>query len=256
MAVKNFITASIVTHNDYQQANNAINSLKENTKNSDLKIYVFDNSSDSANEKLLTACDMYIKNDNNLGFGKAHNKILEFPMGKYHAIINPDITIKSDVLSALADVLDKNPDICMVAPKIMNSNGTEQKLPKRNPTAKYLFLGRLALLGGCFKKIRDKYTRADENFTDITDIEFCSGCFFMIRSEVFKKLGGFDERYFMYLEDADLTRNARRFGRTVFCPDIEVEHLWERGSAKSLKLLLIHLNSFFKYLRKWKNELR
>lgn len=250
------ITASIVTYNDTGKAYNAVSSLKDNTKGCDLKVFVFDNASKIIDIRLNSAADVFSRNEKNLGFGAAHNKILQYEMGKYHVVVNPDITVNNDVISALADVLNKNPDICMITPKILNSDGTEQKLPKRTPTIKYLFMGRLARLGGCFKKVRDEYVMADENFQDITDIDFCSGCFFMIRSDVFRELGGFDERYFMYLEDADLTRQAKRFGRVVYCPDLSVEHLWERGSAKKPKLLLMHLISFFKYLRKWKNELR
>ncbi len=250
MTDKDFISASIVTYNDSGKALKAISTLKENTKDRNLKVFVFDNASKSIDIRVSTVADVFLRNDENLGFGAAHNRILNYEMGKYHAIVNPDITVDNDVISALAEVLDKNPDICMVTPKILNSDGSEQKLPKRTPTMKYIFLGRF------FKNVRNEYVRADEEFKDITDIDFCTGCFFLIRSDIFRKVGGFDERYFMYLEDADLTRQVKRFGRVVYCPEISVQHLWERGSAKNLKLLLIHLNSFFKYLRKWKNELR
>ena len=256
MDEKTLITASIVTYNDTEKALNAVCSLKENTKKHSLKVFVFDNASKSIDIRLSSAADVLEINKDNIGFGAAHNKMLAFEMGKYHAVVNPDITVNSDVLSHLADILDNNPDIVMITPKIMNEDGTEQKLPKRTPSVRYLFLGRLARLGSIFKKIRDEYVRANEVFEDITDIDFCSGCFFMIRSDVFRKIGGFDERYFMYLEDADLTREAKKYGRAVFCPTQEVTHLWERGSAKKPKLLLIHFKSFIKYLRKWKNELR
>ena len=256
MQDKNFITASIVTYNNTEKALGAVKSLKENTKNRELKVFVFDNASKNIDIGLSSAADVLELNKENLGFGAAHNKILEYEIGKYHAVVNPDIKVDSDVLSHLADILDENEDIVMITPKVMNSDGTEQKLPKRTPTARYLFLGRLARFGGVFKKIRDEYVMENEQFEDITDIDFCTGCFFMIRSDVFREIGGFDERYFMYLEDADLTRKAKQYGRTVFCPTAQVEHEWERASAKSPKLLMIHLCSFIKYLRKWKNELR
>lgn len=256
MEEKSFITASIVTYNDTEKALNAVSSLKEHTKERELRVFVFDNASKNIDIRLSSAADVLELNNQNLGFGAAHNKILSFEMGKYHAVVNPDITVDSDVLSHLADILDKNSDIAMITPKIMNADGTEQKLPKRTPTARYLFLGRLARFGGVFKKIRNEYVMKNTVFEDITDIDFCSGCFFLIRSEVFKEIGGFDERYFMYLEDADLTRQAKKYGRVVFCPTEKVTHIWERGSAKSLKLLMIHISSFIKYVRKWKNELR
>lgn len=255
MNEKPLITASIVTYNNFDKAVNAVASLKQYTKKYPLKLYVFDNASKNVDLYIKRNADVFIKNSKNIGFGAAHNKISEHTIGKYHAVINPDITVSEDVLSTLADILEANPDICMITPKILNTNGTEQKLPKKNPSAKYIFAGRLALLGGIFKKIRNEYILADENLTDLTDIDFCTGCFFMIRSDVFKMLGGFDENYFMYLEDADLTRRAKKYGRVVYCPFTSVTHIWERGSAKNIKLLFIHLNSYFKYRKKWKNEL-
>ena len=75
-----------------------------------------------------------------------------------------------------------------------------------------------------------------------------------IRSDVFKALGGFDERFFMYLEDADLTLRAQKFGRTVIAPQFCVTHLWDRSSAKSIKYLFIHLSSAFKFLIKQKRK--
>ncbi|MEG1886813.1 MAG: glycosyltransferase family 2 protein, partial [Oscillospiraceae bacterium] len=69
----------------------------------------------------------------------------------------------------------------------------------------------------------------------------------IIRTEVFKMLNCFDERFFMYMEDADLSRRASKFGKIVFLPQYTVTHLWERTSSKSLKYLLIHLVSSIKY---------
>jgi GT2 family glycosyltransferase len=71
-----------------------------------------------------------------------------------------------------------------------------------------------------------------------------------IKSDAFKSLGGFDERYFMYLEDVDLTLRAKKMGRAVINPNIAVTHSWERESAKKLKYLFIHLSSARKFLRR------
>ena len=190
----------------------------------------------------------------NLGFGGGHNAVLSEISSKYHAVINPDIKLDSDVLSYLVDVMEKNSDIAMLTPKILHADGTEQHLPKRHPTFSYLFLGRLARLGGIFRKIRKEYTREEENFQSPFDIEFCTGCFFLIRSEIFKKVGGFDKRYFMYMEDADLSREVLKYGRVVFDPTVSVTHLWKRESAKNLKSLFLHLSSAFKYLKKWRSK--
>ena len=241
-----FISAAIVTYNCGDTAIDAIKSVLENTKKYPLEFYIFDNGSTDKTVKLLKEQDAIslVEIGRNLGFGAAHNKILGNQMGKYHFVINPDIIVKSDVLSDMVDFMEQNPDIVMCMPKILNADGTEQKLPKQRPTFKTLFFGRLS------QKIRNDYIWADREITKVTDVDFCTGCFFCIRSEIFKKLGGFDKRFFMYLEDADLTIRAKKHGRVVMNPDISVTHIWERESAKKIKYLLIHIFSAIKFLLK------
>ena len=73
-----------------------------------------------------------------------------------------------------------------------------------------------------------------------------------VRTSVLKSIGGFDDRYFMYFEDADITREVRRVSRAVYFPDAVVTHVWNRDSKKNYKLLLIHIHSMIKYYLKWK----
>ncbi len=251
-----FISASIVTYNDGEEAAAACRSLIENTKRYPLRLYVIDNSETDDTAKCIQDISgvTLLRQHKNIGFGAAHNRVLEKELGKYHFIVNPDITVSSDVLSDLTDMFEENPDIVKCCPKICNPDGSEQKLPKERPTVKRLFLGRLAPLGGIFKKIRDEYIWADRELDKITDINFCTGCFCGIRSELFKALGGFDERYFMYLEDVDLTMRAKKYGRVVINPSVSVTHAWHRDSAKSIKYLAIHITSSVKFLIKWRNK--
>lgn len=237
------ISAAIVTYNDQERVKKACASIIENTKKYPLNLTVVDNASADGSIKSAQDCGAkVISLDKNIGFGAAHNKLLQTKMGKYHFVINPDIFIDSDVLSSLVDFMEENTDVVMVMPKILNPDGTEQKLPKEKPTFKRLFLGRLS------RKIRNEYIWADKQIDSVVDVDFCTGCFFCIRSEVFKKLGGFDERYFMYLEDVDLTLRAKKLGRVVMQPGVSVIHEWERQSAKSLRYLLIHICSCIKFL--------
>ena len=249
--MENFLSAAIVTYNDIDKVRDAVLSIKENTKRYPLKLYIIDNGSTDGTADFFKDFDVtVIENGKNIGFGAAHNKALNLSLGKYHFIINPDILVKSDVLSDMADFMDENPDVALSMPNILNGDGTIQYLPKEIPTAKYLFLGRLAKFGGKFKEIRDRYIWADRELKVPTKIDFCSGCFMCISSQVFKDLGGFDERYFMYLEDVDLTLRAKSFGKAVIIPEISVTHSWERESAKKLKYLFIHLSSARKFLRR------
>lgn len=245
-----FVTASVVTYNDADRAPVTVESVLNNTKKYPLKLYVVDNASSDNTTALIekTGQAVVIKNNKNLGFGAAHNEILKHEIGKYHFVINPDITIDSDVIADMVDFFEANPDVVMAMPKILNQDGTEQKLPKERPTFKKLFLGRLS------GKIRSEYVWANRDITEPCDIDFCTGCFFCIRGETFKKMLGFDERYFMYLEDADLTLKAKSKGRVVMLPQFSVTHVWERESSKSLKYLIIHIVSCFKFLIKWRGK--
>lgn len=250
------VSASVVTYNCKEKAVKTVSSLLKNTNKYPFCLTVYDNASTDGTAQAIKQLDgvNLVETGENLGFGKAHNLALYNNLGKYHAVINPDIIIDSDILASLVDVLEQNPDIAMITPKILNSDGTVQNLQKREVKAKYLFLGRFAKFGGIFKKMRDEYTSFSLDSNGFAEIEFCTGCFFVIRSEVFSRLGGFDERFFMYLEDADLSKRVKEFGKIVYYPAVSVIHLWERESAKKLKYLLIHFMSYFKYLLKWRKE--
>lgn len=249
-----YLSAAVVTYNDGEKAEKICNQLLELTKGYRLKLYVFDNSPNDSVSRLLSNKDgiVLIKNTKNIGFGAAHNKAVEMGLGKYHFVINPDIEIENDILSSVVDFMEQNPDISMLMPKILNPDRSEQKLPKERPTFKRLFLGRLASYSKAFEKIRADYIWAHKELTKVTDINFCSGCFFCIRGEIFKELGGFDERYFMYLEDADLALSVKKKGRVVIAPQFSVIHQWNRTSNKSLKYLIIHIISSIKFLLKWR----
>lgn len=251
-----FISAAIVTYNDGEEAVSACRSILEHTKRYRLKLYVIDNSETDETAEMLERVDgiTLLRQYKNTGFGAAHNRVLKEKLGKYHFIINPDITVNSDVISYMVDMFEASSETVMAMPKICYPDGSEQKLPKEIPTFKRLFLGRLAPLGGLFARIRAEYTWADREINGITDIDFCTGCFCGIRSEVFRKLGGFDERFFMYLEDADLTLRAKQYGRVVFDPSVSVTHAWHRDSAKRIKYLFIHLTSTVKFLLKRRNK--
>ncbi|MGI6153294.1 MAG: glycosyltransferase family 2 protein [Christensenellaceae bacterium] len=250
------VTVSIVNYNDYKRASVAIRSILEHTRGIKIKIYVIDNAStDDSIEKLaaeFSAIDVVFC-DKNLGYGRANNVILSKIDSEYHAVLNPDIILYDDIFTELYGFMQKNPDIGMCTPAVYFTNGDPQHLPKRNPKLKYLIANRLPLKQK-WEQYRQHYKMLDEDLSNVTDIEFASGCFMFCRTELLVKIGGFDERYFMYFEDADLTRTFRKYARVVFYPYAKIYHDYKRDSAKKLKYLLIHINSMFKYFLKWKGD--
>ncbi len=243
------LSVCIVTYNNSDKIADAVNSIKEYTTGIKYRLYISDNASEDNTVDIVKESfneAVIINNDGNLGFGKAHNAVIPLLDSKYHAVINPDIRIDTDVLTALCDYLEQNEDVAMVTPKILFPDKSEQVLPKRKPKFKYLLGRRISFL----KKYDEEYTRKNETFTEPTEIELCTGCFFVIRTEIFKKEKGFDERFFMYMEDADLTLRVKNYGKVIFLPSEHVIHCWERSSSKSIKYLLIHISSMFKFLFK------
>ena len=89
------------------------------------------------------------------------------------------------------------------------------------------------------------------DYNKIIEVPHISGCFMTIRTEVLEKSGLFDERFFLYLEDVDLTRRISKWGKTIFYPKVHIVHKHNRGSYSSFKLLMRHITSAYKYFRKW-----
>lgn len=251
------ISICIVTFNNENNILSVLDCIYRYSENFILETFVVDNNSTDNTVELVKKnfprVNVTVLSQNK-GFGYGHNKILNKINSDFHVILNPDITFNTNIFDNLAEYLQSNPNVAVVVPQILNADGSVQALPRLKPKFKYLISGRLERFGGIFKLWRDEYTCSGEIFEKPTEIDFCSGCFMMIRSEIFKKLNGFDERFFMYFEDADLTRRAQKYGKTVLHPGICAIHTWERTSCKKLKYLCIHVDSMIKYFKKWRKN--
>lgn len=251
------VSVSIVSHNNAHELCGVLDSLFTATKDVDLTVYVVDNKSSDNTRALIT--ERYpqvtlLSLEENIGFGAAHNRVLPLLSSDYHAIVNPDITFCEDVLAALCDYLDTHEDAVLATPLILNTDGSVQAVPRVLPKRRYMFAGQLERFGGVFKRWRDAYTRRGETFTEPAEISFCTGCFMLWRTQALKTLGGFDERFFMYLEDADLSRRGAALGKLMLVPHVHVTHAWEKASGKSAAFLKIHLQSMHRYFAKWRKQ--
>jgi len=250
------ISVPIVTYNSADVIVRLLTSVFEQTKGTELSVFVVDNGSTDGTPALVREqfpAVTVIEQDNR-GFGGGHNAVLPHLTSDYHAIINPDITFSEDTLTALAAYMDGHPEVVLTCPLIQNEDGTVQFVPRRNPSALYALAGKLEKYSRFFAKKRREYTMADADLSAPFEVEFCTGCFLFIRTDVWRQLGGFDERFFMYCEDADLTRRARKVGAATCMPQTAVTHGWERGSHRNPKLMRIHLRSLRLYCRKWRKE--
>lgn len=249
----NMVTGSIVTYNNISTIAKTLETLFGETKDIDFKLYVLDNGSSDGTPEYIEKNypDVtVIRSGKNVGFGAGHNIIINQVESKYHAVINPDIVLTQNAVKKMADYMDENPDIGLLSPRICFPDGRDQILGKRNPHLKYLVASRLR--GDEPSKLLKEYAMLDCDLSKPTEIENATGCFMFIRTDILKSIGGFDDGFFMYFEDADLARRINEVSKCVYYPDAVVNHVWGRDSKRNFKLMLVHVNSMLRYFRKWK----
>ncbi|MCI8483870.1 MAG: glycosyltransferase family 2 protein [Lachnospiraceae bacterium] len=246
------ISIVIVAYNDEEDVRNAVDSILECTAVSvSKKLYIVDNSSQKNHLKLLEEKYpevAYRKPGENLGFGGGHNYVLPELDSQFHAIVNPDIILKEDSLSILMEFMEQR-KIGMAVPRLTDEKGNLQAVYRRELTV--ADMGIRMFLSSHFKKRQARHTMQEMDYKKPFAVPFAQGSFFVIRTELFRQMGGFDPRYFMYMEDADLCRQVNERSSLWYCPDTEVIHKWERGSRRDRKLFKIHMISMIRYFRKW-----
>jgi hypothetical protein len=250
------ISISIVTYNNDKIIKKCLQNIFKNINNTDFEIIIVDNNSSDSTVSIIEKDFKnvrLIKNNRNIGFGAAHNMAIKLGEGKYHLVINPDIIFTENTIEKLINYMEENTDIGLVSPKMVFPDGRIQYLCKRSPCLFDLCLRRFTpgFIQDLFKKRIDYFEMRETGYNKIMDVPYLSGSFMLFRRSILKEIGGFDENFYMYAEDADITQRAAEMSRTVFYPYTSVIHLWERGSHKNIKLLFISLVSIAKYFNKW-----
>lgn len=193
----------------------------------------------------------------NVGFGAANNINFESNHSNepfLFIVVNPDIEFQPGPLISLLNWLEDKPYVSCVSPLILNYGEDIQYSAKHNPTALSLLIGRIGIL----KKISffDRYDRWHRNLNldygrDCFRSTYLSGCFLMIPSSYYRHIGGFCERYFLHLEDADIVRRLSLHGHCLHNPLGVVHHRWARGSHSSVLQMISLVRSFFIYSTEW-----
>lgn len=207
-------------------------------------------------EQLADGADCFLPNVDNPGYGRAVNRLVaqlgEIP--SYLGVLNTDLTWVEGTFEQLLGWLQQHPDVSLAVPQILDEAGKTQKLCKRHPTVLGLFSRRFLpdLLKPAWLKRYDRwYVMADNDYQQVFEVPYLSGCCMLMRSDDFRHIGGFDNRYFLYLEDADITRSLALKGRCVHLPVASVVHGWGRGNYISFRLLAANIMSAWRYFWKW-----
>jgi len=250
------LTISLVSHNQRRDLERLLGTLLPAAGRIRSEILLMDNKSVDGTRRFVRVnfpgVDVAV-NPSGAGYGENHNRNLKRARGRFFLIMNSDMTVEKDSLASLLDQMDRHPEIGIIAPKILNPDGTVQGLNKRYPTALDLFLRRFGpkALRPLFRKRLDHYEMRDVGYDRICDVPFLSGAFMFCRSDVLTSLGGFDPRFFLYFEDVDLCRRVQRTHKTVYYPKASATHFWHRSAHKNVFYTYHFMKSALRYYRKW-----
>lgn len=244
-------TASIVTHmTPPAQLEIALSCLRREEIS---RVYVVDNSPDESLRTVSESNGALYLHVENRGFGAGHNVAIRKAMAEgssYHLVLNADVWWQDDVVSPLLSFMEANPDVGMSAPRIVYPDGTLQYSCRLLPAPADLLAKRFLPEWLTRKRMR-RYLLADADHKKIMNPSYLTGCFLLFRIEALKSEGLFDERFFMYPEDIDITRRIHTRWKTIYYPRVEVVHAHEAASRTNRRMLRIHIANMIRYFNKW-----
>ena len=247
--MKNYdLVVSIVTYNSSFKY---LERIVEDIKNiSDLNILtvMIDNVSNSKNyNEILKLKTNVISSGTNLGYGKANNLVNKISkQSKYFLVLNPDIEINKNTIKELYNFLEKNKDYGLISPLLKSKDEKYYNIFRKNFNFLHLLLRRI-------RKIDDRTEKKTffellKKFNEIVDVKYVSGSFMFFRRDVFQKIGGFNDKFFMYFEDIEICdviiNNNFKIG---ILKTSEAIHLRNRESYKKLIPLIYHFYSWIIY---------
>lgn len=183
-----------------------------------------------------------IKNVTPLGFSENHNQAFACAKGSYFCVLNPDITFKKDPFKELLQCLDIE-KIGMVAPRVVNLRGETEDSARYFPTPVSLLKKALGVCKGVI---------AVNSTDNIVYSDWLAGMFLLMPSKLFREVGGFDQKFWLYYEDVDLCMRFWRHGYHVaLCNQVEVIHEAQRESHKNFHFFKWHILSMMRFF--WKH---
>ena len=193
-----------------------------------------------------------IKNNVPLGFGENNNKGVFASIGKYIAIINPDIVLQKNCIDILHKYLDAHPNIGIVVPKLLNPDWSIQYSIRGYISVEVFFRRLLSRGNDSFShKSVECYLCKNIDINRIQTIDWAIGAALFMQRDVYSKLGGFDLDYFLYMEDEDICLRSWKCNLpVVYIPQSIMIHNHLRGSSKLGKKTFLHLKSIFTFFRK------
>lgn len=218
-------------------------------------VTVVDNSPDDSLRSLCGELGVdYIYTGRNLGYGAAHNlailNSLDRPEVVYHLVINSDVWFESGTIQSIVRHMDESPEIGQLIPRTVYPDGSLQHVVRLLPTPVDLIARRFLPSSWTEKRMR-RFLLEFWDHASEANVPYHQGSFMFFRTKALREVGLFDERFFMYPEDIDLTRRMHRRYRTVYWPEATIVHAHRAASYKSKRMLWIHIVNMIRYFCKW-----
>jgi N-acetylglucosaminyl-diphospho-decaprenol L-rhamnosyltransferase len=193
----------------------------------------------------------------NIGFTCGNNIGLKAATGHFFMLLNPDTEIVEDALGRMAAYLENHPDVGIVGPRTLNSDGTAQSTRRRFPTFVTALFESTWLQSLAPRRLLDRFYARDIGDTDTADVDWVQGSALMLRREVYEQIGGLDECYIMYSEELDWCKRARDAGwRVVYLGAATIIHHGGKSSDQAVASRHIHFQqSKLRYFRKFHGPL-
>lgn len=233
--------------------------LKSNYPSEKLSFIVVDNNSQDGSMRFVEDINFErittIYTGENLGFGRGCNSAISELNSDYLLLINPDVKLFEDSILKLICAAELNPDSMIYGGMVLNENGADSGLSAfREPSLFGL------ISWAFFIDILREYFGASRTDTYKTNaivgnaiVDSIPGCFFLIKNDLFKSLGGFDERFFMYSEEVDLCKRARELysAKPMLVTDSKIIHIGGGTTSSLNKLNLLYKHRLVYYKKHW-----
>lgn len=195
----------------------------------------------------------YSPQTHNRGFGYGHNTVISRLTSHVHLVLNPDVELRADTLQAGLASLMKSEDIALTSPRAFGGNGEQEFLCKRYPSVLVLLLRGFSprFMRRLFRRRLASYEMRDVCGGDRpVDVSIASGCFMLMRTAALQAVDGFNDDFFLYFEDFDLSLRLGRHGRLVFDPAMAIVHHGGYAASKGRRHLKYFIHSGLRFFNR------
>jgi GT2 family glycosyltransferase/4-amino-4-deoxy-L-arabinose transferase-like glycosyltransferase len=193
----------------------------------------------------------YIKSPSNLGYGGGNNLGTKSAKGKYLFFLNPDTVVFKDAIDVLVNFLDNNSKAGIVAPLLLDKNNRPYEFQGNLELTPLRGIVVLSFLSKVFPKTFNKYWMTDLNKNEIKEAYSIPGTAFVIRKDIFEKVGKFDENFFLYFEEHDICKRVKNEGYGIFIDSkAKIFHEWGVSTKHIVEINKIFEKSRYLYFKK------